>query len=219
MSNQTVQLNQQLYDYLIGVSLREPDILKALRRETAQHEMANMQIAPEQGQFMALLVKLMGVRKYLEVGTFTGYSALACALAMPEDGHVYALDISAEWTTVAQRYWASAGVSQRIDLMLDDAGESLRKLKTTEAGNIDFMFIDADKTGYQAYINAGYELLRPGGLLALDNTLWDGAVADPNNQDADTVAIREVNTAMLKDERFDISLVPIGDGLTLARKR
>lgn len=218
MSTQ-IYLDQVLHHYLQQVSLREPEILARLREETSHMEMARMQIGPEQGQFMALLLKLMGASRYLEVGTFTGYSALACALALPEKSEVYALDISEEWTSVARRYWEEAGVSDRVHLKLGDAATTMRGMLPHEAGSVDFIFIDADKTGYQDYIDLGYELLRPGGLIALDNVLWDGAVADKADSEEDTVALREVNNAMLNDERFDISLVPIGDGLTLGLKR
>lgn len=219
MSNKSIELNENLYEYLLNQSLREPPILKALREETVQLEMARMQIAPEQGQFMAFLLKLMGAKKYLEVGTFTGYSALVSALAMPESGRVVALDISEEWTTIAKRYWQDAGVSERIQLRLGDATATLKTMLPSEAGQFDFMFIDADKTGYRAYIDLGWQLVRQGGLIALDNTLWGGRVADSADRDEDTVAIRQINSSMLADQRFDLSLVPIGDGLTLLRKR
>lgn len=218
MSNTTIQLNDELAAYIHAVSLREADVLRELRDETMQLEMAQMQIAPEQGQFMALLLQLCGARRYLEVGTFTGYSALACALAMPEDAEVYALDISEEWTAVARRYWQRAGVDQRIHLMLAPAAESLELLCADQAGRFDAMFIDADKTGYAGYIEAAHNLLRPGGLLMIDNVLWNGAVIDPEAGDPDTVAIRAVNRAMHADGRWSISLVPVGDGLTLAIK-
>jgi predicted O-methyltransferase YrrM len=218
MSTQ-IYLDESLHQYLASVSLREPVVLARLREETAELEMARMQIGPEQGQFMALLLKLMGARRYLEVGTFTGYSALACALAMPEDSEAHALDISEEWTAVARRYWEEAGVANRVHLHLGDAAATMQAMLTDRQGTIDFIFIDADKPGYQTYIDLGYELLRPGGLIALDNVLWDGAVADAADMQEDTVALRAVNESMLSDERFDISLVPIGDGLTLALKR
>ena len=218
MSSQ-IYLDQELHQYLASVSLREPAVLARLREETAQQEMARMQIGPEQGQFMGLLLKLMGAKRYLEVGTFTGYSALVCALAMPADGEVFTLDISEEWTGIAQRYWQEADVAGRIHLRLGAAEDTLRHMLNAETETFDFMFIDADKVAYQTYVDLGYELLRPGGLIALDNVLWGGAVADPADFDEDTCAIRSVNTAMLNDDRFDISLVPIGDGLTLARKR
>jgi len=219
MSNQTIELTDELYAYLLSNSLRETDILQRLRTETATLEMARMQIAPEQGQFMGLLTRLLGARKYLEVGTFTGYSALVCALSMPPDAKLYALDVSEEWTDIARRYWEEAGVAERIELHLDNALVTLPRICSGEAGQIDMIFIDADKTAYADYVEFAWELLRPGGLLAIDNTLWGGAVADPADNDPDTIAIRAVNAAMHRDERFDISLVPIGDGLTLARKR
>lgn len=219
MSNQSIELNQQLYAYLLTNSLREASVLKRLRADTAKLEMANMQIAPEQGQFMALLARMINARVYVEVGTFTGYSALVMALAMGERAEVYALDISAEWTAIGQGYWQEAGVGDRIRLMLADATDSLQQLERSHAGTVDMMFIDADKPGYPAYIEHGHALLRKGGLMMLDNTLWGGSVADPDDNAPDTVAIRAVNQAMLTDKRFDISLVPIGDGLTLAVKR
>jgi O-methyltransferase len=218
MSSQ-IYLNESVHHYLSSISLREPEVLRELREETSGMEMAVMQIAPEQGQFMALLLKLMSARRYLEVGTFTGYSALVCAQALPEDGEVFALDISEEWTAIARRYWQKAGVADRIHLQLGDATETLKGMVPQQAGSFDCIFIDADKTGYQAYIDLGYELLRPGGLIILDNVLWGGAVADPNDMEDDTLALRAVNEKMLNDQRFDISLVPVGDGLTLARKQ
>jgi len=219
MSNQTIQVDENLYQYILSVSLREDALLRALREETSQLEMARMQISPEQGQFMALLMKLTGARRYLEVGTFTGYSALVCALAMPDDAELFALDISEEWTAIARRYWEEAGVAERISLRLGSASETMQAMLPAEQDSFDAIFIDADKTGYAAYIQYGFELLRPGGFLMLDNVLWGGNVIDPTDDDEDTVAIRRVNEAMLADERFDLSLVPIGDGLTLARKR
>ena len=219
MSNRSIELSPALYEYLLTHSLREPDVLRRLRAETATLEMARMQIAPEQGQFMALLLKLINARTYLEIGTFTGYSALACALAMPDDAHVYALDISAEWTAIAQRYWQEAGVADRIELILADAQTTLAKLRETHSNTIDMIFIDADKTGYAAYVESAYQLLREGGLLALDNTLWGGDVLNSDTTDPDTRALQKLNAELHQDERFDISLVPIGDGLTLARKR
>jgi O-methyltransferase len=219
MSNQSITLDSQLYQYLLTSSLRESAVLKKLRDETAMLEMARMQIAPEQGQFMALLLTLMNASRYLEVGTFTGYSALVCAMALPSSGKVYALDNSAEWTAIAQRYWEEAGVADRIELRLGDAVETLNTMSKTDAGSIDMIFIDADKTGYAGYIEHAKVLLRSGGLLVLDNVLWGGRVADTQNVEADTVALRAVNQAMLNDGRFDISLLPVGDGLTLAVKR
>lgn len=220
MSNRTFSLDNALYEYLLGASLREHPVLARLRAETAAHPQVNMQIAPEQGQFMALLVRLMGARRCLEIGVFTGYSSLAVALALPPEGRIVACDVSDEYTAVARRYWAEAGVAERIDLRLAPAVETLDALLAGGgAGSYDFAFIDADKEGYPAYYERSLRLLRPGGLIAVDNTLWDGAVADPQDQSADTVAIRAFNDSLHEDERVDLSLVPIGDGLTLARKR
>jgi predicted O-methyltransferase YrrM len=220
VSARTLNLDDRLYAYLQRVSLREADVLGRLRIETLGLPMANMQISPEQGQFMALLVQLIGARRYLEVGTFTGYSALACALALPADGEVVALDISEEWTAIAQRYWAAAGVESKVRLRLGPAGESLRQLRREgQDGAFDFMFIDADKTGYADYVEQGFHLVRRGGLIAIDNVLWSGDVANPSVTDEDTVALRSLNERLHRDARFDLSMVPIGDGLTLLRKR
>ena len=220
MSRRTEPLTDELYDYLVRVSLREPDVLRRLHEETARLEQAEMQIAPEQGQFMALLVELLGATRVLEIGTFTGYSALAMALALPESGRVVACDVSEEWTGVARRYWAEAGVSHKIDLRLAPALETLDALLADGgAGDFDFAFIDADKESYATYFERSLELVRVGGLVAIDNVLWSGKVADPGVTDADTEAIRSLNAQLKDDERVSLSLVPIGDGLTLARKR
>ena len=220
MSNRTLPLDDRLYDYLLRKSLREPPALAALRAETASHPRVNMQIAPEQGQFMQMLVQLTGARRTVEVGVFTGYSSLAVALALPEDGHVLACDISEEYTAIARRHWQLAGVAHRIELVIAPALETLdARLAAGESGSYDFAFIDADKGGYYAYYERLLRLVRPGGLIAVDNTLWSGAVADPAERDADTLAIREFNDRLLADQRIDLSLVPIGDGLTLARRR
>ncbi|MCL4721489.1 MAG: class I SAM-dependent methyltransferase [Gammaproteobacteria bacterium] len=220
MSNRTLKLDDRLHAYLLGVSLREPPVLAALRAETATLPGANMQISPEQGQFMALLIRLLGVRRYLEVGTFTGYSALVCALAMPADGEVVALDVSAEWTAIARRYWQAAGVADRIRLELGPASRTLQGLRDSgQAGSFDFMFIDADKTGYPEYLEHGCALVRPGGLIALDNTLWSGRVADPADSEPDTLALRALNSRLQSDLRFDLAMLPVGDGLTLLRRR
>jgi predicted O-methyltransferase YrrM len=219
MSTRTIQLTEDLHRYMLSVSLREPEILRRLRQETATRPLARMQIAPEQGQFMALLLRLMGARRLIEVGVFTGYSALCCALALPEDGRIIACDINAEWTSVAQRYWREAGVSEKIDLRLAPALGTLDDLLASGAGGtFDFAFIDADKENYGNYYERVLQLLRPGGLLAADNVLWSGRVADPAIRDADTVALRAFNEKLLRDERVAISLVPIADGLTLALK-
>lgn len=220
MANRTIALSDGLYDYLLDVSLREPDVLRRLREETAKIPAAAMQIAPEQGQFMALLVELMGARKAIEVGTFTGYSSLSVALALPPGGRLVTCDVNAEWTNVARRYWAEAGVADRIDLRLGPALETLDALIAEgEAGTFDFAFIDADKTEYDAYYERILTLLRPGGLVSVDNVLWSGRVIDTAKQDSDTRAIRAFNEKIHADPRVSLSLVPIGDGLTLARKR
>ncbi len=219
MANRTLAINDPIYDYLLSVSLQEPELLTQLRAETAKDPLANMQIAPEQGQFMALLVELLGVRRAIEIGTFTGYSALCIAMSMPESGRLVCCDSSEEWTAIARRYFKKAGVDQRIDLRVAPALETLDDLLGRgEAGTFDFAFIDADKGNYDNYYERCLELMRPGGLIAVDNTLWDGAVADPRNQEPDTVAIRRFNEKRRDDERISLSLVPIGDGLTLARK-
>ena len=220
MSSRTIVLNDALYEYLLSVSLREPDVLCRLREETAKMHQHNMQISPEQGQFMALLVELTGARKCLEVGTFTGYSTLSLALALPEDGQIVACDISEEFTSRAKPYWQKAGVAGKIDLRLGPALETLDALIADgESGAFDFAFIDADKVNYQGYFQRALDLIRRGGLILVDNVLWSGAVVDPARDDEDTEAIRAFNQARAGDPRISLSLVPIGDGLTLARKR
>ncbi len=219
MSKQTLGLEQNLYDYLLSVSLREPTILTQLRQETAQMPRSIMQISPEQGQFMALLVKLIGAKKTLEVGVFTGYSSLVVALALPADGKIVACDVSEEYTSVARRYWQDAGVADKIDLHIAPALETLDKLLTAgEAGTFDFAFIDADKSNYDNYYEQCLELIRPGGLIAIDNVLWSGKVADTEIQDNQTNKIRDLNRKLHEDSRITLSLVPIADGLTLAMK-
>ncbi len=219
MARRTIPLTDALYDYMLAVSLREPDVLRQLREMTAHHEMAECQISPEQGQFMALLVKLIGARRTLEVGTFTGYSAAWVALALPDDGQVIACDVDEEWTAVARRYWEKAGVADKIDLHLAPAVETLKKLvQTGQENSFDFAFIDADKPNYDAYYEYCLKLVRPGGLIALDNTLAQGRVlTDLTSEYAQT--IRALNEKLHADTRVDISLVPIADGLTLAYKR
>lgn len=220
MSTKTITLTESLHHYLLSVSLREPPILARLREETAQHPLANMQIAPEQGQFMALLVRLMEAKKCLELGVFTGYSALSVALALPPDGKLIACDVNEEWTSMAWRYWQEAGVAHKIALRIAPALETLDKLLANgEAGSFDFVFIDADKENYANYYERSLELVRHGGLIVIDNVLWLGRVADPNEQDMDTVAIRRFNTKLHLDERIVLSMLPLADGLTLAYKR
>lgn len=220
MSRRTITMTDPLYAYLLDVSLREADVLRRLREETAPLPLAGMQISPEQGQFMALLVQMLGARRILEVGTFTGYSALTLALALPPEARIVACDVSVEWTAIARRYWAEAGVAERIDLRLAPALETVRALLNEgRAGTFDFAFIDADKQNYQTYYEQSLILVRPGGVIAIDNVLWGGSVVDPDKHDPDTEAIRAFNAALHADPRIDLSLVPIGDGLTLARRR
>ncbi|HEY9635508.1 MAG TPA: class I SAM-dependent methyltransferase [Coleofasciculaceae cyanobacterium] len=220
MLKKTIGLDNQLYDYLLSVSLREPDILRQLREETARHPRAMMQIAPEQGQFMALLVQLLGATKTLEIGVFTGYSSLCIALALPSNGKIVACDVSEEFTAVARPYWQAAGVADKIDLRLAPGLETLDYLLATgQAETFDFAFIDADKENYEGYYERSLQLIRPGGLIAIDNVLWSGRVADPQAQDESTQVIRAFNTKLHHDQRVSLSLVPIADGLTLALKR
>ncbi|MFM5888161.1 MAG: class I SAM-dependent methyltransferase [Dolichospermum sp.] len=219
MSKQTLGLEQNLYDYLLSVSLREAEILTQLRQETAQMPMSQMQISPEQGQFMALLIKILGARKTLDVGVFTGYSSLVVALSLPADGKIVACDVSEEYTSVARRYWQAAGVADKIDLHIAPALETLdHLLKVGEAGTFDFAFIDADKGNYENYYEQCLKLIRTGGLIAIDNVLWSGKVADSEIQDNQTHKIRAFNRKLHQDSRITISLVPIADGLTLAMK-
>ena len=219
MSNITFGLSDAVRQYLLSVSVREPDILARLREETARLPMAMMQITPEQGQFMALLVRLLQARRCLEVGTFTGYSALWVALALPADGRLTACDVSAEWTAIGRRYWQEAGVAGKIDLQLAPALETLdRLISRGESGRFDFAFIDADKSSYWDYYERTLRLLRPGGLIAIDNTLWSGRPADADDRDATTAVIREFNARLYQDRRVQISMVPLGDGVTLVWK-
>jgi len=219
MSNQTLNVSDELYHYILSVSLRESDELKALRAETAKDTMAMMQISPEQGQFMALLVKLINAKNILEIGTFTGYSSLAMAQASSDDTKIITCDVSEEWTSVASRYWQLAGVANKVELRLAPALDTLNSLvKQGRSESFDFAFIDADKTNYQAYFEKCLDLIRPGGLIAIDNVLWGGSVIELAKVDDDTVAIRQFNDKLSKDSRVDISLIPIADGLTLAIK-
>ncbi|MDJ0970555.1 MAG: class I SAM-dependent methyltransferase [Kiloniellales bacterium] len=220
MSYRPTPLTEDLHRYLLEVSLREPALLARLREETARRGDAGMQISPEQGQFMAFLIELTGARRVLEIGTFTGYSALSMALALPPEGRIIACDVEPETTAVARRYWAEAGVAEKIDLRLAPALDTLEGLLAEGAAeSFDFAFIDADKENYEAYYESCLALLRQGGLLAVDNVLWNGAVADPAARDPDTEAIRALNLRMRKDPRISLSMVPISDGLSLARKR
>jgi predicted O-methyltransferase YrrM len=218
MSNKTSFLADDLHQYMLQHGLREPDILCQLRKETAtMTNFARMQTAPEQAPFMQMLLRLMGAKRVLELGTFTGYSALAMALALPEDGQIIACDINRDWTAIAQRYWQQAGVAHKIDLRIAPALETLALLREQQQ-QFDFIFIDADKDNYPNYYDAAYELVRPGGVIAIDNVLWGGAVADTSINDNPTRKIRALNEKIRQDTRVEISLVPIADGIFLVRK-
>jgi predicted O-methyltransferase YrrM len=220
MSKRSIQLTDALYDYLLQHSLRETEVMRRLREESPWQGSSGMQISPDQGQFMALLVELIGARRCIEIGTFTGYSALCVAQALPADGELIACDINPETTAIARRFWREAGVAEKIDLRLAPALETLGALVDEgREGSFDFVFIDADKTSYDAYYEAALRLLRPGGLVAVDNVLWHGSVINANANDADTLAIRALNSKIVADQRVSCSLLALGDGLTLARKR
>lgn len=219
MSRQTITLTESLHTYLLDHSLREPEVLERLRIETSRLAESNMQIAPEQGQFMALLVKLMAARKIIEVGTFTGYSSTAMAMALPENGLIICCDLSWSWTSVAREYWLEAGVDNKIDLRLAPALSTMHLLIDEGWDDFDMAFIDADKENYMDYYEAALKLLRPGGLIMVDNVLWGGDVVDEQKHDPSTETIRDFNRFVYEDERIDMSLVPLGDGLSLLRKR
>ena len=219
MTGRDVKLDDHLYEYVRAHSQHEHPVLRELREATSDMKQAGMQISPEQGQFMALLARLAKAKRALEIGVFTGYSSLAVALALPEDGRLVACDINEEWTSMARRFWEKAGVAHKIDLRLAPAIATLdARIKAGAAGQYDFAFIDADKTSYDAYYERCLQLLRSGGLIAIDNVLWSGSVARAA-KDADTEALQALNRKLHADERIDLSLLPIGDGLTLARKR
>ena len=220
MSNRTIAITESIYQYLCDHSLREDPILKDLRDHTYDMEERAMQIAPEQGQFMQMLVKLIGAKNTIEVGVFTGYSSLAIALALPEDGRIVACDVNPQYTSVAEKFWVSAGVREKIDLKIGPAKDTLLELINADlTGTFDFAFIDADKINYDHYYELCLQLIRPGGLITVDNVLWGGAVSDDTINDVDTNSIRALNDKLHQDERIDLSLVPVGDGLTLAMKR
>ncbi|MBU4633737.1 class I SAM-dependent methyltransferase [Pseudomonas chlororaphis] len=220
MTARTLNLDDALYHYLLDVSLRETPLLRRLRDETQALPMARWQVAPEQGQFLALLVKLIGARRLLEVGTFTGYSALSMAAALPDDGQLICCDIPGDYNATARRYWQEAGVAGRIELRLAPALKTLAKIEQEEGeGGFDLVFIDADKANYSAYLESALRLLRVGGLAVFDNMLWSGRVLEENPQSEDTRAIQALNRALKDDSRVDLSLLPLGDGLTLCRKR
>lgn len=220
MGKESLGLDKPLYEYLLSVSLREPEVLTKLRQETSQHSASIMQISPDQGQFMALLIKLLGATKTLDIGVFTGYSSLVVALALPETGKVIACDRDPQATAIARRYWQEAGVAHKIDLRLAPALETLDNLIAEgQTSSFDFAFIDADKRNYPNYYERALTLLRPGGIVAIDNVLWFGSVADPQDTDKRTIAIRQFNQKLHQDPRVDISMLAIADGLTLALKK
>ena len=220
MSRTHTSATEELWEYISRVSLREPDVLRRLREETGLLPRAQMQITPEQGQFMGLLMRVLGARRTIEVGVFTGYSSISVALALPEDGCVIACDPNAEYTAIARRYWREAGVEKKIDLRLAPGMDTLDKLLADgQAGAFDFAFIDADKENHDAYYERALKLVRAGGLIALDNVLWHARVIDPAVQDAETRAIRALNEKLHHDERVWLSMIPVGDGVTLACKR
>ena len=218
--SKTSYIDENLYEYVLSTSLRESQVLTRLRAETQEMPMGCMQVSADQGQFMALLVKLIGAAKIVEIGTFTGYSSTVMALALPHNGRVIACDVNEEYTDVARRYWQEAGVDDRIELRVGPAADTLgQMLEAGEAGTCDMVFIDADKVNYGTYYEQGLQLLRTGGLVLVDNALWQGRTADSEETDEDTVAIRQLNAAIHQDERVDLSLLSVGDGLMLARKR
>ena len=221
MSDRSIGLSETLHQYLLANSVREPEVLAHLRQETDRHPLSNMQISPEQGQLMGLLVQLIGAKKCLEIGVFTGYSSLSVALNLPDEGRIVACDVSDEFTSIARKYWQLAGVSEKIDLQIAPALETLdRLIANGEAGTFDFAFIDADKNNYAAYYDRCFQLVRQGGLILVDNVLWYGRVIDPTMDDDNrTQAIKQINQQIYHDDRVQISLIPIGDGLTIARKK
>jgi predicted O-methyltransferase YrrM len=220
MANKTMGISDDLAAYVVEVGTREPDVLARLREETAAIPQHNMQIAPEQGAFLALLVELIGARRCIEVGTFTGYSSTAVALALPEDGQIICCDVSEEWTSLARKYWAEAGVTGKVDLRIAPAAETLDQLLAGgQESTYDFAFVDADKAGYDAYYEQLLRLVRPGGLIVFGNMLWGGVVLDTDPSDEDTKALQALNAKLAHDERITLCLLPVADGVTLARRR
>jgi caffeoyl-CoA O-methyltransferase len=220
MANKTIGISDELAAYVVKVGTREPDILARLREETAAIPQHGMQIAPEEGAFLALMVELIGARRCIEVGTFTGYSSTAIALALPQDGQLVCCDVSEEWTSLASKYWDEAGVADKIDLRIAPAAETLDQLLADgEEDGFDFAFIDADKAGYDGYYERLLRLVRPGGLIALDNTLWSGKVLNQDADDEDTRELQALNVKLADDERITLCLLPVADGVTLARRR
>jgi caffeoyl-CoA O-methyltransferase len=220
MSVRTLNLDQRLYDYFLSVALREPEVMAELREETARHPLAEMQIAPETAPFIQMMIKLVGARRTIELGVYTGYSALATALALPDDGHVLACDVNASFTAIGQRYWKQAGVDKKIELVIAPALQTLdERIARGEAGTYDFAFVDADKPAYAGYFERLMKLLRPGGLIAFDNTLGTSGIPFIDQNSANATAIFALNEQLRDDERVDLSMVPLGEGLTLIRKR
>jgi predicted O-methyltransferase YrrM len=221
MSGKTLNLSDELYDYLLSVSVHEPDLLTRLRAETAKDDLTRrMQITPDQGRFMAFIAELINAKRAIEIGVSTGYSSLVTAMALPDNGYIVACDISREWTSIAERYWAEAGVSQKIDLRIAPALDTLKQLIAEGQENtFDFVFIDADKTNYENYYESCLQLLRVGGVIILDNVLWGGSVIDKNDNEEDTRAIRAINEKIYNDKRVSMTMLPVADGLTLVMKR
>ena len=220
MSSSTIGLNNELRKYMLDVSFRDDEILKQLREETLTLKEAQMQISPEQGAFLSILTKILNAKKTLDIGVFTGYSSLVVARELSDDGLVLACDTSIEWTSIAKKYWKLAGVDNKVDLHLAPARETLEKLiEDGQASTYDFSFIDADKINYQSYYEYSLTLVKPGGIIAVDNVLWSGQVIDEYDSEPATRAIRSFNEQLYQDDRVSISMVPIGDGLTLAYKK
>lgn len=220
MANKTIGISDELAEYVVKVGAREPDVLARLRAETAAIPQHGMQIAPEEGAFLAFLVELIGARRCIEIGTFTGYSSTAVALVLPEDGHLVCCDVSEEWTSVARKYWHETAVAGKVDLRLGPAVETLDQLlEGGDEATYDFAFVDADKTGYDGYYERLLQLVRPGGLIAFDNTLWHGAVLELDPDDEDTRALQALNAKLAGDERISLCLLPVADGVTLVRRR
>ncbi|MBD1911866.1 MULTISPECIES: class I SAM-dependent methyltransferase [unclassified Leptolyngbya] len=219
MANKSLGLSSELHEYLLSVSLKEADVLQQLRQETAQHPQQMMQVTPDEGQFLGFLVRLLGVRKALEIGVFTGYSSLSVALALPDDGQLIACDVSEEFTAIARRYWEKANVSHKIDLRIAPALDTLDTLLAEgAAGTFDFVFIDADKLNYWNYFERSIQLVRSGGVIAVDNVLWSGQVIEPSNHEPSTEAIRTFNQKLYQDNRVTVCMLPVSDGITLAMK-
>jgi predicted O-methyltransferase YrrM len=220
MSTKTIGLSDELAAYVVAMGVREPDVLRRLREETAALPQSGMQVSPEQGALLAMLVELMGARWCLEVGTFTGYSSTAMALALPEDGRLLCCDVSDEWTSIARRAWAEAGVDGKVELRIQPALTTLDELlEDGHGGRFDLAFLDADKVTYDDYYERLLQLVRPGGLIAIDNVLWSGAVLDEDTDDASTLALQALNAKLAVDERISVCLLPVADGVTLARRR